>query len=153
MNRVILIGRLTRDPEVRTTQTGSMNARFTIAVNRNYQGQNGERTADFISCVAWNKRAELVSKYCKKGMQIAIEGSIQTGSYDAQDGTKRYTTDVVCDNITFLGSRSDNQSSDNSYGGYSNYNQNNSVETSDITEDPFKDFGQEVTLTDDDLPF
>lgn len=155
MNKVILIGRLARDPEMRTTISGSNVTRFTLAVTRTFQDQNGERGADFISCVAWRKQAELIAKYCTKGNQIAVEGRIQTGSYDAQDGSKRYTTDIICDNVTFLGSKNDNNSySNNSYS-------NNQVEpnmpkdmpTSDISEDPFKDFGEEIALSDDDLPF
>lgn len=161
MNKVILIGRLTRDPEMRTTASGMNVTRFTIAVTRTYQDQNGERTADFINCVAWRKQAENIAKYCVKGTQVAVDGRIQTGSYDAQDGSKRYTTDIICDNVTFLGSKSDN----NNGGGYNNYNnnsyndqsynnnQNMDMPTSDISEDPFKDFGEEVALSDDDLPF
>lgn len=147
MNKVILIGRLARDPEMRTTISGSNVTRFTIAVTRTYQDQNGERGADFINCVAWRKQAENIAKYCTKGTQVAVEGRIQTGSYDAQDGSKRYTTDIICDNVTFLGSRnSDAVSAGNS-------NMEPSMPTSDISEDPFKDFGEEIALSDDDLPF
>ena len=105
MNKVILIGRLTKDPELRTIASGNATTSFTIAVNRNFTNQNGEREADFINCVAWRKQAENVAKYCTKGSQVAVEGRIQTRSYDAQDGTKRYVTEVVADNVTFLGSR------------------------------------------------
>ncbi len=152
MNKVILIGRLARDPEMRTTMSGTNVTRFTLAVSRPYQDQNGERSADFINCVAWRKQAENIAKYCTKGSQVAIEGRIQTGSYDAQDGSKRYTTDIICDNCTFLGTKSN----DNSFG----TNEANhfgeseaSMPTSDISEDPFKDFGEEIALSDDDLPF
>ncbi len=148
MNKVILIGRLTRDPEMRTTASGTSVTRFSIAVQRPFQDQNGERGADFINCVAWRRQAENIGKYCTKGTQVAIEGRIQTGSYDAQDGTKRYTTDIVCDNVTFLGSKNNNGSVvspvDNTV---------DEMPTADITEDPFKDFGEEVALSDDDLPF
>lgn len=150
MNKVILIGRLTRDPEMRTTTSGTTVTRFSLAVTRTYQDQNGERGADFINCVAWRKQAENIAKYCTKGSQVAVDGRIQTGSYDAQDGSKRYTTDIICDNVTFLGSKSDN-------GNYNNTNSGNDIEpsmpTSDISEDPFKDFGEEIALSDDDLPF
>ncbi len=162
MNKVILIGRLARDPEMRTTMSGMNVTRFTIAVTRTYQDQNGERGADFINCVAWRKQAENIAKYCTKGTQVAVDGRIQTGSYDAQDGSKRYTTDIICDNVTFLGSKSDA----NNNSGYNNFNNNNSyndqsynanqggdMPTSDISEDPFKDFGEEIALSDDDLPF
>ena len=160
MNKVILIGRLARDPEMRTTMSGLNVTRFTIAVTRTYQDQNGERGADFINCVAWRKQAENIAKYCTKGTQVAVDGRIQTGSYDAQDGSKRYTTDIICDNVTFLGSKNDNNSYNNSFNNNNNYNeqsfnanQSNDMPTSDISEDPFKDFGEEVALSDDDLPF
>lgn len=153
MNKVILIGRLARDPEMRTTMSGANVTRFTIAVSRPFQDQNGERGADFINCVAWRKQAENIAKYCVKGSQVAIEGRIQTGSYDAQDGTKRYTTDIICDNCTFLGSKnSDNHSSSTNM--MNDFNEPApSMPTSDISEDPFKDFGEEIALSDDDLPF
>ena len=157
MNKVILIGRLTRDPEMRTTASGMSVTRFSVAVNRTYQDQNGERGVDYINCVAWRKQAENIAKYCTKGTQVAIDGRIQTGSYDAQDGSKRYTTDIICDNVTFLGSKGDNNGS--SYN--NNFNAQNdafheseiNMPTSDISEDPFKDFGNEIALSDDDLPF
>ncbi len=152
MNKVILIGRLARDPEMRTTASGTNVTRFTLAVSRPFQDQNGERGADFINCVAWRRQAENIAKYCVKGSQVAVEGRIQTGSYDAQDGTKRYTTDIVCDNCTFLGSKN----SDSNYNASVNNNFSESepsMPTSDISEDPFKDFGEEIALSDDDLPF
>ncbi len=152
MNKVILIGRLARDPEMRTTASGTNVTRFTLAVSRPFQDQNGERGADFINCVAWRRQAENINKYCSKGSQVAVEGRIQTGSYDAQDGTKRYTTDVVCDNCTFLGSRNDNEGNANSYSNDGTDEPTN-IPTSDISEDPFKDFGEEIALSDDDLPF
>ena len=147
MNRVVLVGRLTRDPEMRTTSSGISQTRFTIAVNRRTAGQNGQREADFINCVAWRGTADTIAKYLKKGREIAVEGRLQTGSYDAQDGTKRYTTDVVVDNFTFIGGGNQDAPVDNQ-GGSSNI-----VESTDISEDPFKDFGEEVALSDDDLPF
>lgn len=147
MNKVILIGRLARDPEMRTTASGTNVTRFTIAVTRAYQDQNGERGADFINCVAWRRQAENIAKYCTKGTQVALEGRIQTGSYDAQDGSKRYTTDIICDNVTFLGSKNSESTSSIPRDIEPN------MPTSDITEDPFKDFGEEIALSDDDLPF
>lgn len=172
MNKVILIGRLARDPELRTTAGNISVATFTVAVSRPFTPQNGgDSGADFISCVVWRRAAENLAKYCHKGSQIAVEGRIQTRNYTAQDGTKRYVTEVLVDNLTFLGSRSDNQGMApqdnygmNSFsGGYdANYGNNNysapapdvaSMPTTDISEDPFKDFGEEITLSDDDLPF
>ena len=148
MNKVILIGRLARDPEMRTTAGGTNVTRFTVAVTRTYQDQNGERTADFINCVAWRRQAENIAKYCTKGTQVAIEGRIQTGSYDTQDGTKRYTTDIICDNVTFLGSKNSTEASS-----VTKPDMDSPLPSSDITEDPFKDFGEEIELSDDDLPF
>ena len=148
MNRVVLVGRLTRDPELRTTTSGISQTRFTLAVNRRTAGADGQREADFISCVAWRGTAEAIAKYLKKGRELAVEGRIQTGSYDAQDGTKRYTTDVVVDNFTFIGSGSGANTNNDFDNGPSN-----DIATTDISEDPFKDFGNEVALSDDDLPF
>ncbi len=148
MNKVILIGRLARDPELRTTSSGIASLNFSLAVARNFTNQNGEREADFINCVAWRKQAENMAKYCQKGSQVAVEGRITTRSYDAQDGTKRYVTEVVCDNVTFLGSKG---SSNNM-----NFNDDNGskdLEVTDIPVDPYQDFGEEITLSDDDLPF
>jgi single-strand DNA-binding protein len=148
MNKAIIIGRLTRDPEMRTTTSGTNSTTFTVAVSRNYTGANGERETDFLNCVAWRKQAENIAKYCTKGSQVAVEGRIQTRSYDAQDGTKRYVTEIIADNVTFLGGRGSNVPSEDNYVGGSS-----SVDTTDISEDPFKDFGEEVALSDDDLPF
>ena len=154
MNKVILIGRLTKDPELRTIASGNATTSFTIAVNRNFTNQNGEREADFINCVAWRKQAENVAKYCTKGSQVAVEGRIQTRSYDGQDGQRRYVTEVVADNVTFLGSKNNNTGSASFTEAPINNNVNQSpIETTDVTEDPFKNFGSEVVLTDDDLPF
>ncbi len=164
MNKVILIGRLARDPELRTTPTNISVATFSIAVSRPFLSQGGgQPETDFINCVVWRRQAENLAKYCHKGSQIAIEGRIQSRSYNAQDGSKRYVTEVMCDNITFLGSKADNAqggasfvqdnySTPNSYPAGDNSNVA-SMPTTDISEDPFKDFGEEITLSDDDLPF
>lgn len=151
MNKVILIGRLARDPEMRTTSSGISMTRFTIAVSRPFNTPDGNAQTDFISCITWRRQAENVAKYCSKGSQVAVEGRIQVGSYDAQDGTKRYTTDVVCDNVTFLGSKATNSNFSND--NYNNTMDSSEIPTTDISEDPFKDFGDEIALSDDDLPF
>lgn len=148
MNKAIIIGRLTRDPEMRTTTSGINSTTFTVAVSRNYTNQNGERETDFINCVAWRKQAENIAKYCTKGTQVAVDGRIQTRSYDAQDGTKRYVTEIIADNVTFLSRAGSQTTSDNMSAG-----SQNDIATTNVTEDPFKDFGNEVTLSDDDLPF
>jgi len=156
MNRVELVGRLTRDPELRTVSSGASVASFSIAINRPFTPQNGERQADFINCRVWNAQADNLAKYCHKGDLIGVEGSIRTSSYDGQDGNKRYTTEVHADRIEFLTPKGGSSfQSNNNTPESSNYAGNASadVATTDITEDPFKDFGNEVALSDDDLPF
>lgn len=102
MNVVSLVGRLTRDVELRYTPNGTAYGRFTLAVNRRITNQIGVREADFISCVIWNKAAENLANYTRKGSQIGIQGRIQTGSYENQQGQKVYTTDVVVEAFDFL---------------------------------------------------
>ena len=104
MNNVSLVGRLTKDPEVRTTQSGLSTCRFTVAVNRRFKNSEGKYEADFISCQAWRQTAEFIGKYFTKGKEISLTGSLQTGSYE-KDGVKHYTTDVVVDNVEFVGSK------------------------------------------------
>lgn len=102
MNKVILIGNLTRDPELSTTGNGVSFCRFSIAVQRNFSNANGEREADFLNCVAWRGLAENCGKYLNKGNKVAVCGSIQTRTYDDKDGNKRYATDIVADDVEFL---------------------------------------------------
>ena len=103
LNKAILMGRLTRDPEMRTTQGGTPVCSFTIAVDRRFKTQGGERQADFINCVAWRQQAEFVSKWFTKGRMIAVVGSIQTRSYTDRDGNNRTATEVVVDEVNFTG--------------------------------------------------
>lgn len=147
MNNVSLIGRLTQDPELRTTGSGIAQCTFTIAVNGR-PSANGEEHTDFIRCVAWRNQAENLCKFQHKGSQIGVTGRIQTGSYTAQDGTTRYTTDVVADNITFLGSKGDSATN-------TSYDMSNEspVETADLSEDPYANMGEETVLSDEELPF
>lgn len=149
MNKVILIGRLSQDPEMRTTPNGVATTAFSVAVSRNFTNQNGERETDFFRCVAWRKQAENIARYCQKGTQVAVEGRLQNRNYEAQDGTRRYVTEVIADNVSFLGSRGDAASSNTS----APQNMDNDVEINDASEDPFKDFGEEVVIDDGDLPF
>lgn len=114
MNKVILIGRLTKDPELRFTATkGTAVARFTLAVNRKYKGENGEYEAGFIQCIAYGKPGETIAQYITKGRQLAIVGNIRTGSYTDKDGTKRYTTGVVVEGFDFI----DYAKRENDFGG------------------------------------
>lgn len=153
MNNVVLVGRLTRDPELRTTPNGIATCQISVAVN-GIPNANGERNTDFINVVVWRRQAENVAKYCSKGSLIGINGKIHTRSYDASDGTKRYVTEVVADNVTFLGSNNRGGSSQYSDMPENNVGQDtNTMETTDLIDDPFKDFGSEVVLSDDDLPF
>lgn len=107
MNKVVLIGRLTADPELRQTQSGVSTCRFTVAVNRKFKNQNGEYDADFISCTAWRQTAEFVSKYFSKGKMIAVDGSLRTGSYTDKNHSDvtHYTTDVFVDGVEFCGDK------------------------------------------------
>lgn len=152
MNKVVLIGRLTKDPELRFA-AGSGNAvcRFTLAVNRPFKRDE----ADFINCVAFGKTAETITQYLTKGREMAISGNIRTGSYDAQDGSKRYTTDVAVDSFEFIGSGNGNGAArnNNDFGGNSS-----SFGNSDYSSNQNSGFGgnfdNDITPVDDgDMPF
>lgn len=149
MNKVILIGRLTRDPELRfAAGTGNGVTRFSIAVTRQFKRDE----ADFINCVAFGKTAETIAQYLTKGSQIAITGNIRTGSYDAQDGSKRYTTDVAVESFEFVGSKGGNNA-EPSYnnGGFSGNNSDNSQPANNSFGAGFDD---DMTPVDDgDMPF
>ena len=107
MNRIIFIGRLVRDPELRFTNSGIANCNFTLAVDRQFKNQSGEKQTDFIDCVVWRQLAELVATYLAKGRRTAVEGRLEIQSYEAQDGTKRKAAKIVCDNVQFLSPRSE----------------------------------------------
>lgn len=160
MNKVFLIGRLTRDPELRYTGSNIPVATFSLAVNRNFSNASGEREADFINIVVWRKQAENVKNYLSQGSQVAIEGRIQTRNYDGTDGQKRYVTEVVADNVEFLGSKNSSSNSNNF-----NASANNAGPTpydfgpvpepkgTDVDSNPFADFGASIEISDDELPF
>lgn len=137
MNHWVGIGRLTRDPEIRYTQSGKAVASFTLAIDRR-RGADGKQQADFIPCIAWEKTAEVISQYVTKGQKIAIEGRIQTRSYEAQDGSKRYVTEAVVNNMEFCESKRDATS-----GGASST-------TSPVQQDMF---GGSRAVSDSDIPF
>ncbi|MDF2699929.1 MAG: single-stranded DNA-binding protein [Haloplasmataceae bacterium] len=125
LNKVILIGRLTKDPEMRVSTTGNAVGTFSLAVGRNFAGPNGEKETDFFNCVCYKKLAEIVGRYVKKGSLISVEGRIQNRSYDGQDGVKKYITEIICDNVVFLDTKSSqNDYSQNNYP-QGNYQQNN----------------------------
>lgn len=141
MNKVCLTGRLTAKPELRYTDTNVAYARFNLAVNRNFTNEQGEREADFIGCVAWKKTAETVANHLDKGSQIGVEGRIQTGSYDDKDGNKRYTTDIIVENITFLDKKQESRPAPE-------YTEPQKEETN---EDPFENFGSQISIDDNFL--
>ncbi len=166
MNKVFLIGRLTRDPELRYTGNNTAVASFTIAVNRTYTNQAGEREADFIPVVVWRRQAESVKNYLSQGSQVAVEGRIQVRNYDDQNGDRRYVTEVIADSVEFIGSKKDSQSS--------NYNnqpasiqgsqsaeptpydfkdETSSNNGTDISSNPYADFGASIEIDDNELPF
>lgn len=161
LNRVILIGRLTRDPELRYTPSGVAVTQFTLAVDRPFTGQGGEREADFIPIVTWRQLAETCANYLRKGRLTAVEGRIQVRNYENNEGKRVYVTEVIADNVRFLesnregggggnreespfsGGSSSNSSSGNR--GNNNFSRNN--------QDPFSDEGKPIDISDDDLPF
>ena len=158
MNKVFLIGRLTRDPELRYTSSNLANMRTSLAVDRQYAREGEERGTDFINIVAFGNRAETMKKYLTKGSQIAVDGRIQTGSYDGTDGKRVYTTDVIVENFQFLdtrGSRANNQDT-TSFNNESSNVTPYDFPTSEVTNnssDPFADFGAKIEVSDSELPF
>ena len=146
MNKVIMIGNLTKDAELRYTQgNGNAVAKFTIAIGRGYKDKN---ETDFINCVAFGKIAENIAQYTQKGTKVAIEGALRTGSYDAKDGTKRYTTEVFCNNVEFLNRAQNGAVGSNSSQSYSNNNAGNTNTQIGANEDPFADA---LGLDNDDI--
>ena len=173
MNKVILIGRLARDPEMRTTSSGISMTRFTLAVSRPFNTQDGQQQTDFISCLTWRRQAENVAKYCTKGSQVAVEGRIQTRNYDDQNGQRRYVTEVVVENIDFVGTKRDNSQSSNQQNfnsqpvpsNFNNQPSNTDATTpydfsatsastgTNVSSDPYTEFGSNIEINDDELPF
>ena len=157
MNKIILVGRLTKDPEIRSTSAGFATANFTVAVNRRYKNKEGGYDADFLPCVAFRTTAEFIGKHFKKGSLIGLEGSVQTRSYDAQDGSKRYVTEVNVENVEFVGGKnegSSNQPTNNDYIDAPAGEPIDEMPEYDIpTSDPYENYDKEVSLSDNDLPF
>jgi single-strand DNA-binding protein len=178
MNRVVLVGRLTKDPELRYTPNGVPVATFTLAVNRSFTNQAGEREADFINCVVWRKPAENVANFLKKGSLAGVDGRVQTRNYEGSDGKRVYVTEIMAESVQFLepknsggggnnsgqgsareeanriaqnsgGNGGQGQRSQNSYNGSGNGNSSNYTRVDD---DPFAN-GSQIDIDDDDLPF
>lgn len=135
INRVILVGRLTRDPELRYTSSGVAVATFTLAVNRNFTNQQGERQADFINCVVWRRPAENVANYLRKGSLMGVDGRLQTRSYEDQTGRRVFVTEVVAESVQFLEPKEPKSTTDQ--GEY----------------DPFANEGTPIDINEEDLPF
>lgn len=134
MNKVILIGRLTKDPELNfAAGTGTAVCKFSLAVTRAFKKDE----TDFINCIAFNKRAETIAQYLTKGRQLAVTGSIRTGSYDAKDGTKRYTTDIVVDSFEFIGQGNNNNQGNTSENNFSGMNFEDDMTPDDMGDCPF----------------
>jgi single-strand DNA-binding protein len=142
MNRTVLVGRLTKDPDLRYTPNGVATCSFTLAVNRNFTNQQGERESDFINCVVWRKAAENVANYLKKGSLAGVDGRIQTRNYEGQDGKRVYVTEVLAESVQFLESKRENNQQQN---------KPNTAQPK-APNDPFRNEGT-IDLADDDLPF
>ncbi|MGM0122657.1 single-stranded DNA-binding protein [Enterococcus sp. AZ194] len=179
INNVVLVGRLTKDPDLRYTASGTAVATFTLAVNRNFTNQSGNREADFINCVIWRKSAETMANYARKGTLLGVTGRIQTRSYDNQQGQKVYVTEVIAENFQLLESRSTSEqrqqdggssfenraestSTPNQFAsssqGQNNFNQQpaqsstNGMPDFNRESDPFGS-SNTIDISDDDLPF
>lgn len=171
INTVVLVGRLTKDPELKYTQGGIAVTRFTLAVNRPFSNQQGQREADFVNCVTWRKQAENTANYLRKGSLAGIEGRIQTSNFEGKDGNRVFMTEVVADSVQFLEPRSatsgGEQRSESNYGGapqkgaqqpvqQSNQQTNQQPSQQNYTrmnDDPFSTGGGPIEVSDDDLPF
>lgn len=163
LNRVVLVGRLTRDPDLRYTQNGTAVANFTLAVNRPFTNQQGERDADFINCVIWRRPAENLANYMKKGSMVGVDGRIQSRTFEGKDGKTVYVTEVVADSVQFLDSKgsSPQQGAGSGYdqqpsGFQQNQNQNQNQQQSQPNfndDNIFKKDGEPIDISDDDLPF
>ncbi|MGQ5646567.1 single-stranded DNA-binding protein SsbA [Bacillus velezensis] len=171
LNRVVLVGRLTKDPELRYTPSGAAVATFTLAVNRTFTNQSGEREADFINCVTWRRQAENVANFLKKGSLAGVDGRLQTRSYENQQGQRVFVTEVQAESVQFLepknsgGSGSGGYNEGNSGGGQyfgggqndnpfgGNQNNQRRNQGNSFNDDPFANDGKPIDISDDDLPF
>ena len=154
INRVVLVGRITKDPELRKTQSGLSTVSFTIACNRRFSGANQEQQADFISCVAWRQSADFMASYVKKGSLLGVEGRIQTRNYDDANGKKVYVTEIVCDSVQILESKNAQGASQSYSPSTSSNTSGNSGFTPDAQPAYENDFSSEtLDIASDDLPF
>lgn len=158
INRVVLVGRITKDPELRKTQSGLSTVSFSVACNRRFSGQNQEQTADFINCVAWRQSADFMANYVKKGSLIGVEGRIQTRNYEDNSGKRVYVTEVVCDSVQILesknaqgASQSYSQNNTSSNAGYAGGNSGYTPDSQPAYENDFS--SETLDIASDDLPF
>lgn len=145
LNRVVIVGRLTKDPDLRYTPSGVAVANFTVAVNRPFSNQQGNREVDFINCVIWRKQAENLANYMNKGSMVGVDGRIQTRSFDGQDGKRVFITEIVAESVQFL----ENKSSEGSKSSHQQHSNTGQHQTNKGLEHE----GEPVNLEDDDLPF
>lgn len=159
MNRVVLVGRLTKDPDLRYTPAGVAVATFTLAVNRPFKNAQGEQEADFINCVVWRKPAENVANFLKKGSMAGVDGRIQTRNYEDNDGKRVFVTEVVAESVQFLDPKNNNVegTTSNNYQNKANYSNNNKTSSyrADTSQnsDSFANEGKPIDINEDDLPF
>jgi len=156
INRVVLVGRITKDPELKHTQGNIPYVSFSLAVNRQFTNQAGEREADFINCTVWRGPAENLSRFIKKGGLLGVEGRIQTRSYEDSDGTKKYVTDVVCDNIQFLEPKGSGQEHSTGYQPVPptpRYSEPKQPKQQKENSNPFENIDSHLDISNDDLPF
>ncbi|WP_315995915.1 single-stranded DNA-binding protein [Listeria monocytogenes] len=158
MNRVVLVGRLTKDPDLRYTPAGAAVATFTLAVNRPFKNAQGEQEADFINCVVWRKPAENVANFLKKGSMAGVDGRVQTRNYEDSDGKRVFVTEVVAESVQFLEPKNNQgRASTNDYQNKANYS--NNIQTSSYAADAsqkggaFVNDSKPIDIPDDDLPF
>ncbi|GAB7306739.1 single-stranded DNA-binding protein [Enterococcus gallinarum] len=153
INNVTLVGRLTKDPDLRYTPNGTGVASFTLAVNRNFTNQTGERGADFINCVIWRKPAETLANYARKGTLLGLTGRIQTRSYDNQQGQRVYVTEVVADNFQLLESKATSEQRRQNESQASNRNAYNQPNPDNFPSETDMPRSSSIDISDDDLPF
>ena len=156
MNKAFLIGRLTRDPELRYSSSNAAIVNFSIAIDRQYTNNQGQRETDFINIVAFQKQAENIKKYCFKGSLVAVDGRIQTRNYDDKDGKRIYVTEVVADRVQFLGAKQSaseiNADTNKDEVSPSDFQDTKPSETN-VSDDVFADFGSSIEISDDDIAF
>lgn len=152
INRVVLVGRMTRDPELRRTQNGSAVTSFTLAMNRPKRNDE-EQQADYISCVVWNKVAENVEKYCSKGSLVGVEGRLRSRSYDNAQGQRVYVTEVVCDSVQFLETKPRDKYEEQQYHSQSTYNPNQYQQPQNQQQDSFMNDNPSFNIMEDDIQF